>query len=105
MTDAAGRPVRSVYPDGDEERYRYDDAGRLVEIDEASALLDSIYSSPRWETGGRLRVEHDERGLCARDDGAERTRRAIPRGCLGTLGGHRGIMTHASHRTAAARPM
>jgi hypothetical protein len=37
----------------------------LVEIDEAPGLLETTISGGRWETGGRLRVEYDERGSCA----------------------------------------
>jgi YD repeat-containing protein len=61
--DEAGRPVRSVYPSGEEERYRYDDAGRLIEIDEAAGL--SNVEGARYETGGLLRVEYDEQGILA----------------------------------------
>ncbi len=50
-------------------------------------------------------VEHDMARLRSRDDGAERARRTTLGIGLGTLGRHRGIMAHASHRTAAARPL
>jgi YD repeat-containing protein len=62
--DGDGRPVETRYASGEVERYRYDD-DRLVEIDEAAGLLKTVISGERWETGGRLRVEHDEDGPCA----------------------------------------
>jgi hypothetical protein len=62
--DGEGRPVRTRYASGEAEHYRYQD-DRLVEIDEAPGLLRTAVSGERWETGGRLRVEYDERGLCA----------------------------------------
>jgi hypothetical protein len=62
--DGHGRPARTRYASGESEHYRYED-GRLVEIDEAPGLLDTAFGGWRWQTGGRLRVEHDERGPCA----------------------------------------
>jgi hypothetical protein len=62
--DAEGRPVRTRYASGEVEHYRYED-GRLVEIDEAPGLVRTAIAAERWETGGRLRVEYDERGRCA----------------------------------------
>lgn len=61
--DARGRAVRTVYPqDGQVETYTYDEAGRLVAIDEPPRLWATVTGSERWETGGRLVVTHDERG-------------------------------------------
>src|SRR3954469_642097 len=63
--DDAGRPVVTRYADGGEERYGYDDAGRLIEIDEYPRLWDTIddnFAVYRWDCGGRLRVEHDVAG-------------------------------------------
>jgi YD repeat-containing protein len=61
--DEAGRPLVTRYADGGEERYRYDDAGRLSEIDEYPDLWltvgELVY---RNDFGGRLQVEHDEAG-------------------------------------------
>ncbi len=65
--DDAGRAATTVYTyeDGEEseERYHYDDAGLLVAIDESEALGDSQLATERWDTGGRLTVEHDGDGL------------------------------------------
>jgi YD repeat-containing protein len=63
--DDGGRPVLTRYADGGEERYRYDDAGRLVEIDEYSGLWFSTVDGVaiyRRDFGGRLQVEHDGAG-------------------------------------------
>ena len=63
--DEAGRPILTRYADGGEERYEYDDAGHLVEIDEYPGLRDTIdedFAVCRRDCGGRLRVEHDNAG-------------------------------------------
>lgn len=62
--DAAGRPVRTVYRGGDEgeERYRWDPAGRLVEIDEDESITHTTMRGSRLDAGGRLSVEHDGSG-------------------------------------------
>ncbi|RKQ88361.1 hypothetical protein C8N24_6403 [Solirubrobacter pauli] len=59
-----GRPVRSVYTNGEEERYHYD-GERLVAIDEAPTLWDTAIGSARYDTGGRLEISYDDRGLRA----------------------------------------
>ena len=61
--DDAGRPV-SALSDAGEERYRYDDAGRVVGIEEAPALFEQFatWAHESREAGGALRVEHDDRG-------------------------------------------
>lgn len=61
--DNAGRPVRTTYSDGETETYTYDDAGRLVEIDEHKSLWATVDGFvQRWHSGGRLRIEHDDEG-------------------------------------------
>src|SRR4051794_7623762 len=63
--DDAGRPVVTRYADGGEERYGYDDAGQLIDIDEYPRLDDTIdedFLAYRRDCGGRLRVEHDGDG-------------------------------------------
>jgi len=66
--DDAGRPARTVYSGVEdvsepiEERYGYDDAGRIVTIDEPDELGDAFEPGWREETGGRLRVEHASEG-------------------------------------------
>lgn len=64
--DATGRAVRTIFIDdqGDEseERYHYDDAGRLTAIDESAELVLAGLVD-RMDVGGRLTVEHDEDGL------------------------------------------
>jgi YD repeat-containing protein len=62
--DGAGRPAVTRYAGGGEERYAYDDAGRLIEIDEYPELWTTMADNApyRWDTGGRLRVEHDIAG-------------------------------------------
>ena len=66
--DDAGRPARTVYSGVEyasepiEERYGYDDAGRIVTIDEPDELSDAFELGWREETGGRLTVEHDGEG-------------------------------------------
>lgn len=76
--DASGRAERTVYVDidgtQDTETYIYDDAGRLVGIEEAAAL-DTTAQAGRgygWPTGGPLTIRHDERGMTkiATEDGA-----------------------------------
>lgn len=63
--DDAGLATRTVYVDEDgeedEETYHYDDAGRLVAINE-SAALGGTHDGGREYTGGRLSVEHDDGG-------------------------------------------
>jgi YD repeat-containing protein len=59
--DDAGRPIRTRYASGESEHYRYD-GDRLVEIDEAPGLCWTAIDASREDTGGRLQVEHDERG-------------------------------------------
>jgi len=62
--DDAGRPVRTTYEGGwtGEEAYVYDDAGRLVRIEEAKSLWCTAIDTVRNWTGGSLSVEHDGRG-------------------------------------------
>jgi YD repeat-containing protein len=64
--DDAGRPAVTRYADGGEERYGYDNAGRLIEIDEYSRLWDTVDGDfvcvYRDDCGGRLHVEHDAAG-------------------------------------------
>ncbi len=63
--DDAGRPAVTRYADGGEERYGYDDAGRLIAIDEYPRLRDTIdddFAVYRRDCGGCLRVEHDAAG-------------------------------------------
>jgi YD repeat-containing protein len=63
--DFAGRPVITRHADGGEERYVYDDAGRLIEIVEYARLrytIDDGHAVYRRDHGGRLRVEHDASG-------------------------------------------
>jgi YD repeat-containing protein len=57
VLDAAGRPVRTTYAEGNDERYEYDERGRLVTIHENA----SVYTGPRFwlTTGGPLTVEYD----------------------------------------------
>ena len=62
--DGDGRPVRTRYASGESEHYRYD-GDRLVEIEEAPGLLQTAVWTGRWETGGPVRVEYDDRGPCA----------------------------------------
>jgi YD repeat-containing protein len=61
--DDAGRVVAVRYSDGEGERYGYDDAGRLVTIEEHPSLWSTVAGpAHRWDAGGTLTVEHDERG-------------------------------------------
>src|SRR4051794_32743102 len=61
--DDAGRPLVTRYADGGEERYRYDEAGRLIGIDEYSLLWATVEGAvQRYDCGGRLQVDHDEAG-------------------------------------------
>jgi hypothetical protein len=55
-----GRPTRSLYANGDEERYHYD-GDRLIAIDEADTL--DMTAQGAGSTGGRLELTYDERGL------------------------------------------
>ncbi len=69
-TDEAGRLTRVIYEKSDEgpreageERYTYDEQGRLVAIDEYAELWRTVDANVnRYETGGRIDVEHDDRG-------------------------------------------
>jgi YD repeat-containing protein len=59
----AQRPVVTRYSDGGEERYGYDGAGRLSEIDEYPRLWVTVEGFvQRYDCGGRLQVEHDDAG-------------------------------------------
>ena len=63
--DDDGRPAVTRYADGGVERYVYDDAGRLIEIDEYPRLwytIDDDVAVYRRDHGGRLRVDHDAAG-------------------------------------------
>ena len=62
--DASGRPVETRYVGAypGEERYRWDRAGRLVEIAESPALVATTMSGSRLDSGGVLRVEHGAGG-------------------------------------------
>jgi YD repeat-containing protein len=61
--DDAQRPIRVGYTDGQSETYTYDREGRLIGINEHPMLWSTVGGSPqRFDTGGPLRVEHDEHG-------------------------------------------
>src|SRR3954471_22635990 len=63
--DDTGRPTVTRYADRGEERYVYDDAGRLIEISEYPQLwytIDDDVAVHRRDHGGRLRVDHDATG-------------------------------------------
>jgi hypothetical protein len=60
----SGRPVETSYEGAypGEERYRWDCAGRLVEITESPAIMATTMSGSRPDGGGVLRVDHDVHG-------------------------------------------
>jgi YD repeat-containing protein len=58
-----GRPIRTEYAGGEPETYEYDAGGRLVVINESSHLWHSAVAGERVDTGGRLELTYDERGL------------------------------------------
>jgi hypothetical protein len=75
--DEYGRPLRTVYSGTEEgeETYHYDRGGRLAAIDEAECLWRTVSFYEMWEpTGGRLTVEHDERGPTRITDSAGEVR-------------------------------
>lgn len=77
-----GRPVRSVYPNGDEERYHYED-DRLVLIDESPSLWETAMGE-RQDSGGRLALRYDERGLRSIEGVCSRSRTSRAAGCTST---------------------
>ena len=73
IRDDADRLVGVRYEDGGQEAYEYDELGQLVAIDEFGGLEFSTgYPAYRVDTGGRLRVEHDDEGLLRIVDKRER---------------------------------
>lgn len=62
--DTSGRPVETRYEGAytGEERYRWDRAGRLVEIAESPAIMATTMSGSRLDGGGVLRIDHDADG-------------------------------------------
>jgi hypothetical protein len=62
--DAEGRPERTSYTGAMEgqERYQYDAEGRIAWIEESPVLRETVGDAERDWTGGRLIVEHDDRG-------------------------------------------
>ncbi len=66
--DPSGRASRTTYEgvdsDRSEETYVYDDAGRLVAIEESDEIgFTEICSVERYNMGGRVQVVHDHGGL------------------------------------------
>lgn len=60
--DAAGRPVRTTYPEHRPESYAYDADGRLSVIEEQPDIAFAVHGYGRRDVGGRTEVEHDARG-------------------------------------------
>jgi YD repeat-containing protein len=62
--DASWRPVETRYEGAypGEERYRWDGAGRLVEIAESPAIMATTMSGSRPDGGGVLRIDHGAHG-------------------------------------------
>src|SRR5690349_10019992 len=72
--DDGGRLVGVRYEDGEGESYEYDEAGRLVAIQESPAVYyASGYPGQRVDTGGRLSVDHDDQGPLRIVDEHDRT--------------------------------